>query len=251
LLIVFWVFCLCIVLFTEFCKSKFLLLKKYLFIFFYVCANLCLAQLADSLHKTFHGKKSFDIDFDSRNSFIDNRRVSVLCLKLGVEFSKKIAIGVGYAELSPNTPIYNKYSFYDSELKKVTSVNRKLSLRYLCFYANYIYYKSKRWEFSVPLQVGVGKLGYSYAYNGVAKKDDAGYCFLYEPEVNVKFTIFRWLGVEGDVGYRLLFQGNHFIKDTFNSPLFAVGVFIVWNELALMTFPKNAWVQRKFGPSQW
>ncbi len=210
-----------------------------------------MAQFVDSLHKAFHGKKSFNVDFDSRNSFVDNKRVGVHCLKLGVEFGKKIAMGVGYAWLNVNTPIYNKYVFYDNEAKKDTAVNRRLSLQYVCCYFNYIYFKSKRWEFSVPLQVGVGKLGYNYSYKGLNKKDDAGFCFLYEPEVNVKFTIFKWLGVEGDVGYRLLFQGNHFIKNTFNSPLFAVGVFIVWNELALMTFQKSAWVQKKFGPSQW
>ena len=226
-------------------------MKKRLFIFFYVCTNFCLAQLADSLHKAFHGKKSFDVDFDSRNSFVDNRLVSVYCLKLGVEFDKKIAVGVGYAELNPRTPIYNKYVFYDTELKKDTAINKRLSLQYICCYFNYIYYKSKRWEFSVPLQMGIGKLGYSYLYKGVNKKDDAGYCFLYEPEVNVKFTILKWLGVEGDIGYRFLLHKNHFVKDTFNSPLLAVGVFIVWNELALMTFPKNEKVQKKLGPSQW
>jgi hypothetical protein len=210
-----------------------------------------LAQFTDTLRKAFEGKRSFDVDYDSRNSFIDNKLVSVHCLKMGVEFGKKIATGVGYAWLNAGTPIYNKFVFHDNELKKDTAVNRQLSLRYVCFYINYIYYKSKRWECSVPLQFGVGKLGYNYWYNNVKKNEEAGYCFLYEPEVNVKFTILRWLGAEADVGYRFLFQKNSFIKNTFNSPLFALGVFIVWNELALMAFPKNSWIQKKFGPSQW
>jgi hypothetical protein len=225
--------------------------KKYLFILFYLSINLCRAQFVDTLSKAFHGKKSLDFGFDSRNSFIDNRRVGVQCLKMGVDFGKKITIGVGYAWLNTNTPVYDKYSFHDSELKKDTFVTRRLSLQYVCGYINYIYYKSKRWEFSVPVQIGVGKLGYNYPYKGSTKRAEAGYCFLYAPEVNVKFTILKWLGAEGDVGYRFLFQDNHFIKNTFNSPLFSVGVFIIWNELALMTFPKNEWVKRKFGPSQW
>ena len=170
---------------------------------------------------------------------------------MGVDFGKKITIGVGYAWLNTNTPVYHRYNFRDTELKKDTFVDRRLKLQYACFYINYIYYKSKRWEFSVPLQIGVGKLSYSYPYKGIQKTDDAGYCFLYEPEVNVKFTILRWLGVEGDVGYRIMLQENHLIKNTFNSPLLALGVFINWNELALMSFPKNTWVQKKFGPSTW
>lgn len=164
---------------------------------------------------------------------------------------KRIAMGIGYAWLNGSTPIYNPHTFYDSERKIDTTVNRRLSIQYLCFYFNYIYYKSRRWEFSVPLQIGAGKISYNYQYFGRSRKDDAGYCFLYEPEVNVKFTALRWLGVEADLGYRFLFQQNHFIRNTFNSPLFAFGVFIVWNELALMAFPKNEWVQKKFGPSEW
>ena len=226
-------------------------MKRLIFIFLFALSNLCSAQFADSLRVAFHGKKSLDFGFDSRNSFIDNRRVGVQCLKMGVDFGKKITIGLGYAWLNTNTPVYNKIIIHDGELNKDTLITKRLSLQYVCGYINYIYYKSKRWEFSVPLQIGFGKLGYRYDYKGLNKKEEAGFCFLYEPEVNVKFTILRWLGVEGDVGYRLLFQGNHFIKDTFNSPLFAVGVFIIWNELALMTFPKNTWVQKKFGPSQW
>ena len=210
-----------------------------------------MAQFADTLSKAIHGKKSFDVDFDTRNSFIDNRLVSVQCFKIGVESGKKLAMGLGYAWLNTRTPIYNRYSFYDSDIKRDTSVNRQLKLQYLCFYVNYIYYKTKRWELSVPLQFGAGKVTYTYPYKGSNKSDGAGYCFLYEPEVNVKFTILRWLGMEADVGYRLLFHDNHFVKNTFNSPLFAVGIFVIWNELALMTFPKNAWVQKKFGPSQW
>lgn len=226
-------------------------MKKCLFIFFFGSLNLCLAQFTDSLHKAFQGKKSLAVGFDSRNSFIDNRRVGVQCLKAGINFGKKITVGIGYAWLNANTPVYNEYSLYDSELKKDTVINRRLSLQYFCGYLNFIYYKTKHWEFSVPLQIGVGKLSYTYPYKGLSKKDEAGYCFLYEPEVNVKYTLFRWLGFEGDVGYRLLFQDNHFVKSTFNSPLFAVGVFVVWNELALMAFPKNTWVQKKLGPSQW
>jgi hypothetical protein len=86
---------------------------------------------------------------------------------------------------------------------------------------------------------------------GTEHVNDQGLCFLYEPEVDVKFKILRWLGVEGDVGYRFVFRQNNFIKNTFNSPLISMGVFLDWGEIALMAFPKNAWVQKKLGPSEW
>jgi hypothetical protein len=209
------------------------------------------SQQADTAQSIFAGKKSADVSYDSRNSFIDNRLVSVQSLKGGIVFSQKIAFGAGYAWLSPSTPIYNPGTFYDADLNKNVVINKKLSLQYFCLYMNYIYHESKRWEFSVPIQMGVGWLGYNYQYRGKIVNENEGLCFLYEPEVNVKFKIFRWLGVEGDVGYRLLFKNNRFIKNTFNSPLLSVGAFIVWNEVFLMTFPKSKWVQKKFGPSEW
>lgn len=205
----------------------------------------------DTLRTAFNGHKSLDIGIDSRNSFVDHNRVGVESVKLGVDFGKKISIGLGYSWLNSNTPVYNVFSFHDKDLQKDTVVTRRLSFNYVRLYVNYIYYKSRRWEFSIPLQVGVGKLGYKYNYKGVSQKIDEGFCFLYEPEVDVKFKIFRWLGAEADVGYRFLFKDNRFIKNTFNSPLISVGAFIVWDELALMLFPKNDWIQKKYGPSEW
>jgi hypothetical protein len=81
--------------------------------------------------------------------------------------------------------------------------------------------------------------------------DDKGYCFIYEPEVDVKFKIFRWIGLEADVGYRIFIQKDPLAKKTFNSPLFSFGAFISWDEVFLILFPRNKWVQNKFGPSEW
>lgn len=211
----------------------------------------CFSQYMDTLRMAFAGRKTVDIGFDSRNSFVDNERVGVQTLKLGIVFGKKIAMGIGYAWLNRRTPLYDSYHFYDKDLNRDTFVTSRLAFNYLRFYVNYIYYRSRRWEFSIPLQIGVGKLAYKYSYRDIAVKSDLGYCFLYEPEIDVKFRLFRWLGIEGDVGYRFLFKNNKFVKNTFNSPILAIGVFIVWNELALMAFPKNESIQKKLGPGDW
>jgi len=224
---------------------------KYVVIVVFFTASLAKAQYTDTLRKAFMGPRKLDIGFDSRNSFVDNKRVGVYSIKLGVVFGKKIAMGMGYAWLNSRTPVFETYKFYDKELKKDTSVDKRLTFNYVRGYINYIYYKSRRWEFSIPIQFGIGKLGFKYKYDGVEVKNDEGYCLLYEPEVDVKCKVFRWLGVEGDVGYRFLFKGNKVIKNTFNSPLVSVGVFVVWSELALVVFPKNQWVQKKYGPGDW
>ena len=225
--------------------------KRYFFVFTFWATGVCHAQYLDTLKTAFTGRKDLDIGFDSRNSFVDHNRMSIQSIKLGIEFGKKISIGIGYAWLNSRTPVFDSYKFYDSDFKKDTFITRRLAFSYLRFYVNYIYYKSRRWEFSFPLQVGIGKLGFKYNYKGADNKSDEGYCFLYEPEIDVKFKIFRWLGAEADIGYRFLFKDDSFFKNTFNSPLISLGVFIVWDELALMALPKNKWVQKNYGPSQW
>lgn len=226
-------------------------LRLHFLVLFLGVASAGTAQYMDTLRTAFAGKKSLDLGFDSRNSFVDHNRVSIQSIKVGVEFGKKIALGLGYAWLSNSTPVIDKHTFYDGDLHKDTCVSRQLSFNYFRFYVNYIYYKSRRWEFSIPLQAGIGKIGFTYDYKGKKRMSDEGFCFLYEPEVNVQFKVLRWLGVEGDLGYRFLFKDNKFIKNTFNSPIISFGVFIVWDEIALMAFPKNKWVQNKYGPSEW
>ena len=223
-------------------------MKNYVTILFVLLIVVGRAQFLDSLHSAFTGKKSFDFGYDSRNSFIDHNRVNVQSLKIGVDFGK-ISIGGGLSWLT--TKIADQKVIHDNELNKDTSVQRQLSFSYLCYYIEYTYYKSHRWEFSIPMQIGVGKIGYIYNYKGIKTTSDQGYCFVYEPEVDVKFKVFRWIGLEADIGYRLLVKNDPLLKKTFNSPLFSFGAFVLWDELALIVFKKNKWVQRKFGPSDW
>lgn len=208
-------------------------------------------QYMDTLRSAFASRKSLDFGFDSRNSFTDHDRTEIQSIKLGVEFGNKISIGTGYAWLNSKTPVLEPYSFRDAFTGRDTSVTRRLTFGYVRFYASYVYYRTKNWEFSIPLQIGIGSIGYKYRYGTNEVRMREGYCFLYEPEVDVRFKPLRWLGIEGDIGYRFLLKNNSFIKHTFNSPLVSLGVFIVWNEVALMAFPGNAWVQEKLGPSEW
>lgn len=224
----------------------------------YTLFLLCLAghfmhaQYLDTLKSAFTGRKSLDVGFDSRNSFVNHERMGIHSLKLGVNFGKKIACGLGYAWLSKRTPVEETFNFYDLDLKKDIQLTRRLFFSYVRCYVNYIYYRSRRWEFSIPIQFGIGKQGFNYTYQEVEYTSGKSICLLYEPEVDVKFKMLRWLGAEADIGYRFMVNGsNRFIKNKFNSPLVSVGLFVVWNELALIAFPKDEKVQKKFGPSQW
>ena len=224
-------------------------MKKYICLFFVLTITSIEAQFLDTLHRSFAGKKGIDFAYDSRNAFIDHNLINVQSLKIGVNFGGKLAIGGGYSWLT--TKIYDPKIILDKEANQDVTVQRQLSFSYVCYYVEYTYYKSKRWEFSVPMQVGVGRLAYAYQYKGIETKEDQSFCFVYEPEVDVKFKLCRWIGLEADVGYRILIKNDPLVTKRFNSPLFSFGTFIQWDEIALLVFKKNKWVQHKFGPSDW
>jgi len=206
------------------------------------------AQFLDTLHVALNGSKTFDFRFESRNSFVNHDRIEVQSLKFGVTFGRKISVGGGYSWLK--TPMFEKYKFNDAEIKKDTTINRRVRLNYLTYYVDYIFYKSKRWQYSIPTQFGTGFAKFSYDYKGV--KNEAKYLFfLYEPGINVKFKIFTWLGVGANVGYRIVFKNTKYLTNKFNSPVYSGGVIIYWDQLALALFPKNKLANKYLGPKEW
>ncbi|MDP2385849.1 MAG: hypothetical protein Q8M29_05735 [Bacteroidota bacterium] len=224
------------------------MLKIYLIAFLFF-AGILNAQFLDSLHVAFTGSKTFDFRFESRNSFVDHDRVEVQSLKLGVTFGRKISVGGGYSWLK--TKLYEKYTFYDNELKSTVTINRWLRLNYICYYVDYIFYKNKRWQYSIPTQFGTGFAKFDHNFVTGEKTKDKFMVFLYEPGVNVKFKIFTWLGLGGNIGYRMVFKNNKFLGKKLNSPIYSGGVIIYWDQLALAVFPKNKLVNKRLGPVEW
>jgi hypothetical protein len=207
------------------------------------------AQFMDSLHVAFNGHKSFDFRFESRNSFVDHGRVEVQSLKFGVTFGRKLSAGGGYSWLK--TKLFDDYRIHDDDLNMDVTVKRRVKLNYFCYYVDYIFYKSKRWQYSIPTQFGTGFMQFEYAYKTPEIQKSKYLVFLYEPGVNVKYKIFTWLGLGGTVGYRLAFKNNKALGKKLNSPLYSGGVIIYWDQLALALFPKNKLAKKWLGPVEW
>lgn len=207
------------------------------------------AQWMDTIANALNGKKALDFRFESRNSFVDNERIEIQSVKFGITFGKKISAGLGFSWLS--TPIVNSLSIYDSELKIDTFVNNTLKMRYACTYVDFIFYKSKRWQYSIPTQFGIGRTGMSYTYKGINIAYPKRVIVLYEPGVNVKYKILSWLGLGANIGYRIVLKNKKVSENKFNSPVYSAGIVIYWDKLLMAIFPKNQKIQDKFGPDKW
>jgi hypothetical protein len=219
-------------------------------IFFLSLFSFCtaMAQYRDTLHDAFMAKKAFDGRYESKNSFSEGERIEVVSFKLGVTFGKKISIGGGYAYL--NTSLSKRTLLPDISGSVAMKENR-LSFRYLCYYIDFVFYKNKRWLLSSQVEVGTGLSKFEFLPNGQKNNRVGKFICLYNPAINIKFKIFKWLGVGGTIGYRFMLINDKSIGRKLNSPLYSAGILIYWNELAHAIFPKSDRVNKLFGKSEW
>lgn len=214
----------------------------------FFCVSSSTAQYRDTLHQAFVSSKAFDFRYETKNSFSDGDRIEVVSFKIGVTFGKKISIGGGYGFL--NTSL-SKRSLLPDVNGTVVYRDNRLNFRYLCYYLDFIYYKSKRWQLSSQVEMGAGLSKFEFLPSGRKNEKIGKFICLYNPAINIKFKIFKWLGVGATAGYRFMLINDKSIGKKLNSPLYSGGVLIWWDELALALFPKNQRFKKWFGESEW
>jgi hypothetical protein len=190
----------------------------------------------DTLKTALHDKPKPLVGFGGRNAFVQNSRADIWGINAGVSFHKRVRIGLGYNFMSSDLTQPIRLS---DQAGTSQSVLMHMKLRYVSAYFEYVYFKNKHWEFSIPLQLGVGNSKYIYSFQGINYEKDNQPIALYEPMVQTDYYIFSWLGVEADVGLRLMIKNNNAIGKNFNSPMYAFGMFIAWDQLYKTLFPNT------------
>lgn len=202
----------------------------------------------DSLDDFFKLKRSIDIRLESRNSFINNRLISVNGFRAGLAYQRKLRIGGGFSWLNSDV----KSNFYVPNSKGTSDLTIKyLKFVYLCGYIDFVFYKTKRWQLSVPIQLGSGVAWFqenrAYSYKN---KDAKHFLLLYEPGITVQFKIFKWLGLGTDVAYRFTLKNTKKIGETLNSPTYSFKLLTWFDQLYYQLFP-NTNLTKKYGPDYW
>jgi hypothetical protein len=193
-------------------------------------------------------KKSFDFRYMSRNSFYNSERIQVMCIQVGVVFGKKISLGGGYNWLQSN--IFNSGILPDFSGALILQ-NNKLDFRYLSYYIDFVFYKSKRWRLSSEVEIGAGVSKFQFLKNGEKNTKIGNLFTLYNPAININYKIFKWLGLNATVGYRFMLVNDKNLGKLMNSPLLSVGGGISWDELVLAIFPNSSKVGCLLGTSSW
>ena len=152
----------------------------------------------DDFKKSFNTKPQLDVKFDSRFSFIRGKDLRTSGFKIGVSFNRKFKTGLGYNRLIIPTKSTIKIEDKFSEVE--------LEYDYFSPYFEYVYHSSKRWEFNLSSQIGIGRAHYQYFNSTTQKAVGTRYSAVisYEPAMLIDYKIIRWVGIGTGVGYRLV-----------------------------------------------
>jgi len=180
------------------------------------------AQILDSIRSSIGHKPRISVRLDTRNSFISTRSARILGFKAGLEFNKIFRLGVGYNWLG--TQLQKEVRLYDQNyaLTGVTMAN--LRLRYISFYAEYVFYRTKRLELCMPVQIGLGTSSFQHFDGGLKEVTQRSFCMIYELNVSGHYKVIPWVGIGGGIGYRFMPIGNNNFDQNFNSPIFILKI---------------------------
>lgn len=190
----------------------------------------------DSIQSSMDQKTKVTFRFNSRNSFITDRRARIFGFKLGVDFNNTLRMGGGFNILSSD--LYREKIVMDS-LGMPDTIASRLHFGYLAYYIEYVFYKTKRWEFSIPIQLGFGNSRFEHDYEGDKIIEHKKMVIVYEPAVSGQYRFFEWAGVGMDVGYRFMLLNNKAIQQNLNSPIYAFKLLIFIGPLYRSVFKKE------------
>lgn len=224
-------------------RGRILILTMALFLFYFKGQ----AQLLDTFKVLLKSKSSLDLRLESRYSFISNDLAGISGIRIGATFKRKLKIGGGISWLSDDI-LHSSYTVTESNV--VVYTPRYLKLAYLAFYADFVFYKTKRWQMSIPVQTGIGYAWYQDAYKYSFASGNKSLFFLYEPGISTNFKVFKWFGFGVDVGYRFAVKNKHYIDERFCSPTYAFKILFWADQLFYELFPESKLAKKK-GPAVW
>jgi len=220
----------------------------YLIIFILLLNLSSTAQFLDTLHNVFRNKSSIDARLESRNSFISNQLISVTGVRLGVAYQRKLRVGGGISWMKSN---YSSDFYTPNESGKIDTIKKYLKFTYLCYYIDFVFYKTKRWQLSVPIQIGTGLAWFQRgAQFNLYSGDKKSFLLLYEPGITAQFKVFKWFGLGTDIAYRFTLKNNKKIGEKLNSPTYSFKVLIWFDQIFYTIFPKSK-ITKRFGPAVW
>lgn len=177
-------------------------------------------SLKDSLGFLLKTTPKFAAGFNTRGSFIDSRIANVREVTVGANFKDRLTIGIGYHWLKTER---NKEVVLVNQL-----INTQLKMRYYSLNVMYTFYQKDKWYFSLPVEFGLGK---SFREGEGKKKYFSESIMLYEPVMLAEYRIFKYFGIAGGIGFRLMLKNNKSLDEQFSSPIYVARLKIRFSDI--------------------
>lgn len=204
-------------------------------------------QFLDTFKVLLHSRPSIDARLESRYSFLNNSPTKVTGVKLGLVFRRKLRVGLGYSWLDTDVSDKKLVTSTDGNL---ISTNNYLKFGYVCYYADFVFHKTKRWQLSVPIQMGTGMYWSQYSDGKNLIKSKKRLLVFYEPGITIQFKITRWCGLGLDMCARLALRNTKYVGEKLNSFVLAPKLLIWFDQLFYLAAPKSH-ITKKYGPAYW
>lgn len=222
---------------NHFIKKE--LLRKTIVVFIFISINQTAhAQLLDTIRESFHSKPKIFFQLDTYNSFVSNEPANTFGFRGGLEFNKRVRIGLGYYSLTSDIVKPKKIiGIFNND----TTLNAQLDMYFIPVSFEYIFYDKDPWQFSVPLNIGAGKSYFWYYRNAAGERGriDEKTVVLMTVSVAGQYKIIKWLGVGAGLGFRQMLKDNSNINENFNSVIYSLGLRIFVDEIFKSVFPKK------------
>ena len=205
------------------------------------------AQFLDTLTHLMRSKPSIDARLESRYSFIENTATKVTGVRLGISFRRKLRIGGGYSWL--DAVVSEKIKTKDAFGEDLITDNY-FKFGYICYYVDFVFHKTKRWQLSVPIQVGTGMYWTQYDNGLRYVKSKKRLLLFYEPGITIQFKATKWCGLGLDICGRLALRNTNYVGEKLNSFVIAPKLLIWFDQIFYMVAPKSR-ITKKYGPAIW
>jgi len=155
-----------------------------------------------------------------------------------VEFGDKFRVGGGFNQLvTRHHPSLDRVIYVPNGTD--TMHIAKLKFYYMAYFIDYVFYSNGKWEFSIPMQFGIGSSKYQYKdLTGHTIQIDKKPIILYEPAVTGQFKITKWFGVGMGAGFRIMLLNNKAVDEKFNSFIYILKLKVFFEEIYRSVAPK-------------
>jgi len=156
--------------------------------------------------------------FDAKNSFIANSQVKLWGVQLGYDHNNVVKYGIGFHNLSSTI----NRDFYVKTDGISNTINSQFNFAYFSLFGEYVFYDTKRWEGSLPIQIGFGRTGFSGNLNDSTYHFYEKFVMHYEATLTGHYRFLRYFALGGGIGYRIMIIDNKNLNMQLTNPIYMI-----------------------------